>query len=142
MANLDFSCSLRFPPSAVPLHLRSAFLLWSTYEVLRESCHESPPYETHVFVYGTRGQGELVQFMDLDEEFILAADGPHAVEVCESLPDFLRRMASELQFDEDGFCLGRCGASGCDARLPRGTWRRDGNSGAHGEGREQRCALH
>lgn len=103
MSKLRSSCSLRFPPSTLPWHLRSAFLLASSDELLQDLCGESAPYQTRLFVRTAGRVHELVQFMQLEEDIVLIVTGPHAAQVCERLPDFTRKRVSEITFDEDGY---------------------------------------
>src|SRR5208282_5416498 len=103
---LESECRFRFPASTLPRHLHSAFLLECSHEVLRSICGERAPYQTRVFAKVGAEFRELTQFMSLEQDIFLRAEGPHARQLGIDLPRAVEKVR-EMVFDEDGFRVDR-----------------------------------
>jgi hypothetical protein len=103
-------CQIQFPHSTLPKHLRGTFLLSTEYRLLRE-LSELPPFSTKLFLQTQAGLREIEPTMwcwsDDISKICLTATGPHATEVCDSLPGLVERVLSTTTFDQDGFVVGQ-----------------------------------
>lgn len=105
MSGTSLRCSLRFPPSTLPKHLRGRFLSCSSQDFLRNIGGKKALQETRISLYVNSSLHALKESLPLEgDEILLVVEGTHALDVMNCLQDFVKQLLSRLVFDEDGFC--------------------------------------